>query len=531
MHTDFDVAVIGYGPTGLVAASALGAKGHRVLVIERWPGLYGLPRLSHIDGETARIVQNVGNPERAFEVARAVDSYRWMGADGDDLLTVDWSGTSSGYPAHLAIFQPDIEDAIDERARSYPNVAVKQGWNLEHIEQDDDRVTLRVRKWSRDRNQQWAGEGDVETYTARYVFAADGANSFVRESLGIERDDLHSDDVWLNIDCEVLRELPARFEQSSQFCDPVRPHMFMPIGFGRERFEVAVLPGDDVEEVKTPEYAWNWLREKHGLGPEDVRILRQIVYTFSARTAETWRVGRVLLGGDAVHSMPPYMGQGACSGMRDGVNVAWKLDLVLQGLADDSLLDAYEAERRPHARAIQETSVFLGRVANTLDPQEAAERDALIRSGNGPAAPPFPTVTAGVVSTGADGAPARLSGQLAPQGRVAFGGAEGLFDTVVGSGFALVTRRDARDLLSEEQLAFLADIDATIAAVAPGASGGFEDLDGTYDDFFAANTVDAFISRPDFSLFGAVSETELPALVDELREKLRVRSTVAQEAA
>jgi len=522
VSSDFDVAVIGYGPTGLVAASALGAKGHRVLVIERQPGLYGLPRLTHIDGETARIIRDVADIDKALKVAKPVDSYKWMGADGEDLLTVDWSGVSSGYAAHWVIFQPDIEDAIDERVRSYPNVTVMQGWNLDHISQDANEVTLQVRKWSRQDNESWAEEGEAKSFTARYVFAADGSNSFVRESLGIQRDDLNSNDVWLNLDCEILRPLPERFAQSSQFCDPVRPNMFMPIGFGRERFELAVIPGDDVDEMKTPEYAWRWFNERHGLGPDDVKILRQIIYTFSARTAETWRAGRVLLGGDAVHSMPPYMGQGACSGMRDGINVAWKLDLVLSGKADDFLLDAYEIERRPHARQIQEVSVFLGQLANTLDALVAAERDTAFRSGNVPPPPPFPTITGGVISTQVDGTASPMAGELAPHGRVNYQGREGLFDAVVGSGFSLITRRPAESLLDQEQLEFLNSINATLATIDKSDPNGLTELDGTYEEFFTSHGADALISRPDFNLFGVASEAALPSLVNELRDKLAI---------
>jgi 3-(3-hydroxy-phenyl)propionate hydroxylase len=520
MEADYDVAVVGYGPTGLVAASALGARGHRVIVVERWPGLYGMPRLTHIDGETARIIQNVGDVDRALRVARAVDSYQWKGADDEDLLTVDWSGRSSGYPAHFSIFQPDIEDAIDERVRTHPNVEVRQGWELDSLEQGDGLVSLRIRRWSKDRTQQWADGDGEHAFTAHYVIGADGAGSFVRSALGVERDDLHSDDVWLNIDTKALRPLPERFEQSSQFCDPVRPHMFMPIGVGRQRFEVAVLPGEDIEAAKKPEAAWRWLREKHDLGPDDVEILRNIVYVFSARTAETWRVGNVFLAGDAAHTMPPYMGQGACSGMRDAITLAWKLDLVLSGKAGDALLDSYEPERRPHASAIQQISVVLGQIANTLDVEQAASRDAAFRSGNAPTPPPFPTIVAGVIATDEAGSPRGPAGQLAPQGRVRHQGREGLFDDVFGGGFALITDADPELVLDPGQRAFLADIGAVVATVLPGTPFSFEELDDGYSSFFTEHGVGALLSRPDFHLFGVAAADGIGALVDELRDKL-----------
>jgi alpha-beta hydrolase superfamily lysophospholipase len=293
----------------------------------------------------------------------------------------------------------------------------------------------------------------------------------------------------------------------------------MPIGRSRQRFELAVLPGEDAAEFERPEYAWRWLRDAHGLGPEDVKILRQVVYTFQGRIAETWRLGRVFLIGDAAHTTPPYMGQGACSGMRDGITLGWKLDLVLRGLASDELLDTYETERRPHATAITEISSALGRVANTHDPVAAAARDQAFRDGTAPPPPPFPTIGPGVVHHSPNGGSASAAGTLTPQGVVSKSGVKGLFDDVVGRGFSLVSTTDPRPVLSWAQLDFLTRLGATIAT--PGAVGtDIEDVDGTYEAFFRDNGVEAFIGRPDFHLFWAGAIADLPDAVDDLRARL-----------
>ncbi|MFD7158704.1 bifunctional 3-(3-hydroxy-phenyl)propionate/3-hydroxycinnamic acid hydroxylase [Kribbella sp. NPDC059898] len=506
MNYDYDVAIVGYGPTGLVLAATLGKAGHRVVVFERWPGLYGLPRLTHIDGETARIIQGAGDLEHALRDAYPVPSYRYLNGSGELLVELDWHGTSAGHPAHISMFQPDIEDAIDRHVRS-SGVEVNQGWAVVSVRQDDDRVRVMARPWSKDRTGQWSHAGEERTVSVRYLVGADGAGSFVRATSGIGRSDNGVDDRWLNIDTEQLRELPERFRTVTQFCDPARGHMYMPIGRSRQRFEVAVLAGEDQAAFEADEYAWKWLNETHGLGPDDVKILRQIVYTFQGRIAERWRDGRVFLAGDAAHTTPPYMGQGACSGMRDGVTLGWKLDLVLRGLAGDALLDTYETERRPHATAITEISTALGRVANTHDPVEAAARDEAFRTGNVPPPPPFPTIGAGVVTD------APLAGSLTPQGVVCRHGVAGLFDDVIGRGFTLVSSRDPQ--LGADQLAFLADLGVTTAVVGPA-----EDAGGTYAAFWADNRVEAFIGRPDYHLFWAGAVADLPAAVDELRERL-----------
>ncbi|TDD95293.1 bifunctional 3-(3-hydroxy-phenyl)propionate/3-hydroxycinnamic acid hydroxylase [Actinomadura rubrisoli] len=520
MSFDCDVAIVGYGPTGLVLASALGKAGHRVIVFERWPGLYGLPRLTHIDGETARIIQSVGDIDHALRDAWPIPDYRYLNSAGELLVELDWRGNSCGYASHISMYQPDIEDAIDMHVRATGNVEVNQGWSVGNVHQDGDSVQVTARPWTQSRTGQWSHSGEERTVTAKYLVGADGANSFVRAALGIERTDHGVHDRWLNIDTQRLRPLPERFDRLTQFCDPARGHMYMPIGRSRQRFEVAVLPGEDPAAFEEPDYAWTWLRDRHGLGPEDVKILRQVVYVFQGRIAQAWRKGRTFLAGDAAHTTPPYMGQGACSGMRDGITLGWKLDLVLRGRADDALLDTYETERRPHATALTEISIALGKVANTHDPAEAAARDEAFRSGDVPPPPPFPTIGAGVVHTRPDGTPAPLAGTLAPQGVIGRGADQGRCDDVIGGGFSLISREDARRALTTDQTAFLDALGIRWACLAAGSQDTVADIDGTYAAYLDQHGVDAFIGRPDFHLYWAGRLSDLPPVVDGLRARL-----------
>ena len=119
--------------------------------------------------------------------------------------------------------------------------------------------------------------------------------------------------------------------------------------------------------------------------------------------------------------MPPFAGQGMCSGLRDAANLAWKLDLVLAGRSPAELLDAYETERSENVRAVIDFSMALGQVICVTDPREAAERDALMAegaaSGDAQAPPPLPGVTLGIVRGGDPQA-----GALFVQGRVDDGG-------------------------------------------------------------------------------------------------------------
>jgi hypothetical protein len=229
------------------------------------------------------------------------------------------------------------------------------------------------------------------------------------------------------------------------------------------------------------------------------------VYTFEARTAEQWRRGRTFLIGDAAHTMPPFMGQGMCSGMRDAKNLVWKLDLVLRGLAGDTLLDTFEEELRPYVLDWTVISLEAGRVPCITDPVAAAERDARFRSGFRPPLPDFPQLRHGVIAA-TPGA-----GELSLQGRV-----DGeLFDRAhdaAGRWQVLSTVADPRSVLRASQVEFLESLGCVFAHVG-----------GEYADHFAARGIEVSIARPDFYVFGAAPTlAELPALVDDLAARLRV---------
>ncbi len=519
---DVDVAVVGYGPTGLVAASILGGMGHRVVVVERHPHLYGLPRLTHIDGETARIVQAAADVDVALRASQALDHFTYLNADGETLVELPWAGESCGHPAHISMYQPDIENAIDERVRQYPNVVRLSGWQATDLRVVPDQVELTARPaYDGTRLPDSPDDGKV-VIRCSYLLGADGANSFVRTALGIGQTDFGVDERWLNIDTKMLRPLPKRFNHTMLFCDPARPHMFMPIGQERQRFEFAALAGEDKDSLEDSDRAWQWLSQTHGLGPGDIEIIRQVLYPIRARMADSWSYGgRVFLMGDAAHTMPPTMGQGACSGMRDAIALAWKLDLVLRGRAAEDLLATYETERTPHARSIVETSVLLGEVAYTMDPARAAARDEAFRSGSMPPPPPFPVLGTGVIQTTDDGRPAPSAGTLAPQGVVSTpDGRTGRFDDVFGHGFTLVARTGLGGLLDREQRKFLDEIGCTLHTLTDGEAGSFQDDARTYTRHLDENGADVLISRPDFVVFGSCAAADVGVLIAQLRSEL-----------
>ncbi|MEU5883276.1 bifunctional 3-(3-hydroxy-phenyl)propionate/3-hydroxycinnamic acid hydroxylase [Spirillospora sp. NPDC047279] len=509
----YDVAVVGYGPAGEVAASTLGGAGHRVVVFERQRELYPLPRMVTFDGEACRTVQATGSSvDKALSTAVTLDACHFGDASAVPLLTLDWAGVQCGFPAHNSIFQPDVEAVLREKVETMPNVEVHHGTEAIRLIQHDDHVELTVRpKGTTD-------PGDERTIAARYVVGADGTNSFVREAAGIPMKDYGLHERWLNFDMDKLGELPDEFNRLIMIMDPKRPHMYMPLGTTRQRFEIRLDDSEDETQMGDPEVAWEFLEKTHGLGPDALAVCRQVVYHFYTRVAERWRSGRVFIAGDAAHTMTPYMGQGGCSAIRDGRNLGWKLDLVLSGKAGPDLLDTYQAEREPHVSAIVFASDALSKLVNIVDPATAEERNQAMRNHLSPPPPPFPKLEHGVLHREADGSIAPVTGSLSPQGTLlAQDGTVARGDDLLGHGFQLICR--TRPDLSDTQLAALESIGCAVAAL-----DEVTDLDGVYTAFLDEHGATAYITRPDWYVFGVARlAVELPGLVDELLASLSAK--------
>ncbi len=529
VESAYDVAIVGAGPVGLVIAGQLARRGHSVTVIERHAAPFALPRAVRFDGQAMRLFQSLGIIDEISPEVVAAESYVWYGADGDPIVNLDESQpTPSGWAHSYLFWQPTLETALDRLARESPNIDLRRGWQVDGLTQDDHGVELELHQGETGADGLWEPTGESARLSARYVVGADGANSAVRTLSGIALEDLGFSEQWLVVDVRpedmsAWQHLPA----ASQHCDPARPTAMVRAGAHHRRWEFMVLPGEDAQALATPEAVWGLLAPY--LAPTEGELVRRVVYTFTGRIAAEWHSGRVALAGDAAHTMPPFLGEGLCTGLRDATNLAWRLDLMLSGISTDELLEDYQAERYAHARALIELSVAMGRVSCTLDREQAAKRDAAFRSGQAPPPPPRPGLTGGTLQ--ADPRDEHVTGQLAVQGvvRTAAGDA-GRFDDVVGTGFALVLRHgDPATVMDAEDHSFLARIGAHVVTLGPGAEPAtVTDLDGTLTAWLDANRLAGVLIRPDGYAFGTAASVELvPELVHELRTRLSAQITPA----
>lgn len=521
---DVDVAVIGAGPTGLAATALLG-RNHKVALLERHPARYSLPRAGHVDHEIMRILQGLGAERGIIEDQQPCDHYHWVNGERQTLFSFPYGAPSiSGFQSDYMMYQPVLEDGLYAAIEAAPGrPSVEMGWEMVDLEQGEDGVVVTARRRQGAARVDDDGE-EALTVRARYVLAADGAKSPTRNLLGIGQHDYGFSERWLDIDVRIERPLPQALVELDAFqvCDPNRPILLAPLGKRHFRWEWMLFDGESDEDFERPDKAWELLAE-WDVGPDQVEILRDLVYTFEAKIATCWRQGRVFLLGDAVHTMPPHMGQGMCSGVRDSMNLAWKLALVLRGAAREELLDSYEEERRPHADAWIRISKEAGEISCIVDPAKAKARDEELLRGTAPPMPEFPRLGGGTLPAAGDGP----TGTLFPQAEIVRGESRGLFHDIVGQGFHLVSGAgDPTPFLDEDARRILASLDATVSVAGGAGEAGFADPTGVYREYFVDQA--AVLVRPDYYVHGAVERlADLPDLIAELGRALSLGDALA----
>jgi 3-(3-hydroxy-phenyl)propionate hydroxylase len=523
---EYDIAIVGCGPVGAVAANLFGHAGLRTLVIEREAAPYPLPRAVHIDHEMMRLFQSVGLAQTMLPLMREAHGHIHIGADGGVIRYLGSKGLPKrfGWANDYFFFQPELEAALREALVRFPRVTLRSGCDLTALSQDAGCVVLSAK----DR------DGAAATITARYVVACDGANSFTRKGVGIRLDDLDFDEPWLVVDAEVdgpisfpdFSGVPADADLqhlSVMLCDPKRPATLVPGRRNHRRWEFMLLPGEREDEMVQPARV-EALVSPYVRGAKS-RIIRAATYRFHGLIAEEWHKGHIFLAGDAAHQTPPFFGQGMCHGFRDVANLAWKFKAVLRDGVTPSLLESYQAEREPHVRAVVHAAIAAGRYICERDPATAAKRDAGLRAAMGRPAPAsasdlIPPIHAGVVDRhGRPGTGARFI-----QPFVERGGRRMLLDDATGGGFVLLAASvNALRGLGHAQRAALDRVGVRIFIV--GGEGGLSpvlrDSTGDLAAWFAAQDTAAVLLRPDFYVYGTAADSvELDRLACGLGEAL-----------
>lgn len=495
-HFDADVAIIGYGPSGVAAANALGHYGVSAVAFEREKDVYARARAVTVNDWTMRCFQSVGLDEALSKDMDVTRALRWVTYDGKQLMRMEFPPSTLGHPRSYAIYQPRMEATLRQGAERFGGkVRVTYGAEVMDVAQDDGGVTLTVRDLA---------SGAVTTARTSYALACYGGEGVTRDRLGVELQGETEDVRWVVIDARVKRWWPQR-DVLTFWSDKSRPVVDIALAGGNHRWEIPLRPEESETDFATNEQLWPLLKAM-GVSEADIEIHQHAFYRHHVRMADRWRIGRMFLVGDAAHLMPPWAGSGMQSGIRDAFNISWKIAQVLAGAMPDSVLDTYQAERQPNVEMYTQMSIQFGKIIKQeLSEEEAAALDAPPPAGTPAPEPPViqpPYLVAGWVRGPIS--EASIVGKMIPQPTAASPrGVITRLDDLLGDGFVLLGDDvDPAAVLSAEEKAGWDALGSRYVAVRPvdrGTEGPDEvvDLDGVVLEWLRGYGTRIVALRPD----------------------------------
>jgi 3-(3-hydroxy-phenyl)propionate hydroxylase len=346
------VVVVGAGPTGLTVATLLGQYGVDCLVLERWESAYPRPRAVHLDDEVYRILARLGLRGEFEAISWPCRGLRLV--DRDLRVLAEFQRDSAhgrhGYPQASMFDQPALEAILRDNLAKHRSVTLRAGAEVTGLTQEPGGVRVEFTDAS----------GRRDSVRAAYVLGCDGANSLIRTSIGATMKDLGFAQRWLVVDVATVADL-GQWEGVHQVCDPKRAASYMRVGKVRYRWEFRLAPGETADDyrdmTRLRPLIMPWTND---IPADELEIVRVAEYTFHAQVADRWRDRRVFLLGDAAHLTPPFIGQGLGAGLRDAMNLAWKLAGVLTATLPEHMLATYETERKPHSTTMIRLAKLIG---------------------------------------------------------------------------------------------------------------------------------------------------------------------------
>lgn len=348
----YNVIIIGGGPVGLLAAICLAIQGINSVIIEKHPTTTNHPKARGVNGRSMEIFRSLGIEEqlRQYQMPQEAHRFTWIeDFQGKEITrvqaTVDYSQYSPTSNAIIA--QDSVEYELYKKAQSIPLIDLRFNNEMINVVQDEEKVTVEI--LNKKTNQK-------ETLTGKYLIAADGANSPLREIFNVQMEGIENLGAFCNIYCEMDLDkyVADRPSVGFMFTRPDLRGTFILAKDGQRKWLVGVRLDPDrniTKEIFTDEFCVDYVKKVISDPEVEVSLINKAFWTMAALIAKEYRVGRVFFAGDAAHRLPPTGGYGMNTGLQDVHNLAWKLAMVIKGQAPESLLDTYFTERVQIAKA------------------------------------------------------------------------------------------------------------------------------------------------------------------------------------
>jgi len=356
MSERYSVVISGAGPVGLLMANLLGSRGIKTLLIERRKSMYTYARAVGIDDEALRALQTIGLAEKFLKQVQYNPTIEYLSKNGYTFFSPSSDIIPYGYPILTTFFQPDLEKLLREGVKRFSSITFLENCMLEKFEDGGEQVSIKA-----------IHEGETKQFKSYYLLACDGGRSTIRKHLGLGLTEDSKSQKWLVVDAKETQELAVRLQKYHDTYSN-RPMVTISLPNGLRRFEGKINVQEHFPDDPNAEIINELFRPF--IGDLHLKIIRSKIYDRYYRYAQTMQKGNVFLLGDAAHLLPPYGGQGLCSGMRDALNLSWKIADVVTSKMHRSLLKSYEQERKFH---MEETVKFVKKVARKVEDFEGSE--------------------------------------------------------------------------------------------------------------------------------------------------------------
>ena len=377
--TTVDVCILGGGPVGCLMSVLLSSMGVSNVLIERDREPYQLPRAIVMDDEISRMLTDYDMGDWLAANTSPLERGDFVGPNNEVVIGADIPPRGlQGVPPVVVHYQPELDRMLRAQIVARGGDA-RFGHTVTNMTDCGSHVETTL------------DNGDV--VTSRWFVGCDGASSWTRRHVGLVLEDLRFDQEWLVVDVELNPDSPVELPLGvRQYCHPDRPCTYVKGHKRYRRWEFQVQQHEDSAALNTEHGLWGLLSP--WLTPTDATLVRSAVYRFHAVVAPSMQKGNVFLAGDSAHQTPPFAGQGLNSGMRDAMNLAWKMSFVRRGLMSERVLDTYSMERVPHVRSAVGHAADMGRLIDQLAGRVSHGVD--VESGYG-GTRPAPFLEAGVV--------------------------------------------------------------------------------------------------------------------------------------
>jgi len=307
----FDIGIIGYGPVGATLSGLLSSLGLSVVVIEKNKGVSPTARAINTDSEQLRTFNFLNISTEVIANSRKLKRVHFTDSEFNPYSTIDIPNEDKlGWPPTLLFYQPELETIIRSNNLKYKNLKILENTEAVNIESTDP-VQVDIRN----------NRKDSPIY-CKYLIGCDGANSFVRKCIKAKLIDFGFDQDWIVIDAHTTKQIDISKDEAKQICDPNRLKTYVPGRRNHKRFEFKLLK-EETKKDFTKKKVWELLSP--WINKNNSKIERAVVYKFHACIADKWRDNNIFIAGDAAHQMPPFLGAGMGTGIRDVFNLAWKI--------------------------------------------------------------------------------------------------------------------------------------------------------------------------------------------------------------